>query len=197
MHGTTMRENSQLTRLQKIPGKYLQCFESKCVSHNVWISCRRSSTSLCSLSITTYVVDLVRRSSRILMLPRVNKSDGMKVLIRDNLSSHITLAVLQLCKQNGISFVCLLSNSTHLTQPLDVASFRPMKCGFAKATFSETFEIADGGNIHQCSRKLAIWLPEMCNSSLERERKGSSSFSSRKMNFFLVKYRVVDHIQLS
>lgn len=56
-----------------------------------------------------------------LLLPRL-RSDGLRhVLIGDNLSSHMNVAVLEACKQNNVSFVALPPNSTHLTQPLDVA----------------------------------------------------------------------------
>lgn len=67
-----------------------------------------------------------------LMLPRMKKQLGRKVLICDNLSSHISVHILKLCEQNNISFVCLPPNSTHLTQPLDVAFFRPMKIAWRK-----------------------------------------------------------------
>jgi hypothetical protein len=68
-----------------------------------------------------------------LLLPRLRKGDGSKhVLIGDNLSSHLNVAVLEACKQNNISFVALPPNSTHLTQPLDVAFFRPMKIAWKK-----------------------------------------------------------------
>lgn len=70
---------------------------------------------------------------RSLLLPRLKKSHpGRNVLIGDNLSSHINLEVLQLCEQNDVAFVALPPNSTHLTQPLDVAYFRPMKVAWRK-----------------------------------------------------------------
>lgn len=50
-----------------------------------------------------------------------------KCLIGDNLSSHLSLDVIKLCHEENITFVFLPANSTHLTQPLDVAFFRPMK----------------------------------------------------------------------
>ncbi|CAI6346490.1 unnamed protein product [Macrosiphum euphorbiae] len=53
--------------------------------------------------------------------------DNPTVLIGDNLASHINIKVLQLCDQYNIKFVCLPPNTTHLTQPLDVAFFAPMK----------------------------------------------------------------------
>lgn len=62
-----------------------------------------------------------------MMLPRLKKQEGKKVVICDNLSSHLTTNVLQLCCENNISFICLPANSTHITQPLDVSFFRPMK----------------------------------------------------------------------
>jgi len=62
-----------------------------------------------------------------MLLPRLKKIPGKHVVIGDNLSSHINANVLELCHQNNISFVALPANSTHLTQPLDVAYFRPMK----------------------------------------------------------------------
>lgn len=48
------------------------------------------------------------------------------------MSSHLTPEVIKKCKENDIYFVCLLPNSTHLTQPLDVALFHPMKMAWRK-----------------------------------------------------------------
>jgi len=62
-----------------------------------------------------------------LLLPRLKKLDGKKVVIGDNLSSHINVAVLEACNKYNIAFIALPANSSHLTQPLDVAYFRPMK----------------------------------------------------------------------
>ena len=47
-------------------------------------------------------------------------------MVGDNLSSHFSSEVLDLCKKE-ISFVCLEPNSTHLSQPLDVAFYWPLK----------------------------------------------------------------------
>nr|XP_023018090.1 jerky protein homolog-like [Leptinotarsa decemlineata] len=56
-------------------------------------------------------------------LPHFKKLDGDKVLIGDNLSSHVTVGIIRECKNNNIRFVLLPPNSTHLLQPLDVAFF--------------------------------------------------------------------------
>lgn len=62
-----------------------------------------------------------------IIIPYFRKLAGPKVLIGDNLNSHITMNVIQECENNGIRFVLLPPNSTHLLQPLDVAYFRPLK----------------------------------------------------------------------
>lgn len=62
--------------------------------------------------------------------------NSQKVLIGDNLASHISLKIVQECEQNNIRFVLLPANSTHLCQPLDVAFFRPLK-GKWRATLNE------------------------------------------------------------
>lgn len=66
------------------------------------------------------------------MIPRLKKIQGKKVILCDNLSSHITVSALQLCRDNDIHLICLPPNSTHLTQPLDVAFFRPLKIAWRK-----------------------------------------------------------------
>uniref|UniRef100_A0A8D8RDV2 DDE-1 domain-containing protein n=1 Tax=Cacopsylla melanoneura TaxID=428564 RepID=A0A8D8RDV2_9HEMI len=66
-----------------------------------------------------------------LVLPHLKRQDRLKVLIEDNLSSHLNVNNIETCRTNNIKFICLPPNPTHLTQPLDLAYFRPMKesCG--------------------------------------------------------------------
>lgn len=68
-------------------------------------------------------------------LPHAKKLDGRKVLIGDNLSSHLDDDVIAACESNNISFVGLVPNSTHLCQLLDVGFFRPLK-----TTWRQTLE---------------------------------------------------------
>ncbi|CAH2103358.1 unnamed protein product [Euphydryas editha] len=77
------------------------------------------------------------------LLPKLNKIPGKKVIIGDNLSSHISLDVINQCKENNITFLCLPPNSTHLTQPLDVAFFRPLKVAW-RSILSEWKSSASG-----------------------------------------------------
>lgn len=63
-------------------------------------------------------------------LPYFRNLDGPKVMIGDNLNSHLTVSVIQQCEENNIKFVLLPPNSTHMLQPLDVAYFRPLKAAW-------------------------------------------------------------------
>ena len=62
-----------------------------------------------------------------ILLPRIKKQEGAHAMIGDNLSSHISESVVRKCERHDVKFICLPPNSTHLTQPLDVAYFKPLK----------------------------------------------------------------------
>nr|XP_037876015.1 uncharacterized protein LOC119630499 [Bombyx mori] len=68
-------------------------------------------------------------------LPYFEDKPGKKMLIGDNLSSHLSINLICKCKEKDIYFVFLPANSTHLTQPLDVAFFRPMKTAWRDILF--------------------------------------------------------------
>lgn len=61
------------------------------------------------------------------MLPVIRRQHGTKVLMGDNLSSHLSSHVITLCERNDVKFIALPPNSTHLLQPLDVGFFGPLK----------------------------------------------------------------------
>jgi hypothetical protein len=77
------------------------------------------------------------------LLPILKKQAGRKILIGDNLSSHFSSNGLILCQENDIDFVCLPPNSTHLSQPLDIAYFRPLKMKL-KDTLTKWKQLASG-----------------------------------------------------
>lgn len=52
---------------------------------------------------------------------------GPKLLIGDNLASHLSPQVVQACWKYDIRFVFFTPNATHILQPLDVAVFRSLK----------------------------------------------------------------------
>lgn len=64
---------------------------------------------------------------RQIALPYFRKKDGPKILIGDNLSSHLTVEVIEECARQNIKFILLPPNATHLCQPLDVAFLRPLR----------------------------------------------------------------------
>ncbi len=59
-------------------------------------------------------------------MPKLKRT-GKKLLLGDNLASHISPALNQACKANNISFLCLPPNSTDKLQPLDVGVFSSLK----------------------------------------------------------------------
>ena len=61
------------------------------------------------------------------LYPVLKRRTGKKLVICDNLTSHISLHVLSQCDKIDAKFICLLPNSTHLLQPLDVSVFSPLK----------------------------------------------------------------------
>ena len=56
-----------------------------------------------------------------IILPYCRQLSGKKVLIGDNLSSHLSPEVVRLCEENNILFKFLVPNATHLVQPIDLA----------------------------------------------------------------------------
>ena len=61
------------------------------------------------------------------VIPYFRNKQGKKVIIGDNLASHLSPLVIKLCMDNNIQFAFLPRNSTHMCQPLDVAYFKPLK----------------------------------------------------------------------
>lgn len=89
-------------------------------------------------------------------------NDLPRVLIGDNLSSHITSETLQLCEENNIRFVFLPPNSTHLLQPLDVAVYGPLKKAWRKVLSSWK---ANAGKHYTVMQKQ--WFPVLLQELLE------------------------------
>ncbi len=61
------------------------------------------------------------------ILPHLRKLPGKKLLLGDNLASHISMSVIKSCKENDIEFVCFPPHATNLLQPLDLGFFSSMK----------------------------------------------------------------------
>ena len=64
---------------------------------------------------------------RTIVLPYFKNKEGPKLMLGDNLSSHLSVGVIEECEKHDINFILLPPNSTHILQPLDVCFFRPLK----------------------------------------------------------------------
>ena len=99
---------------------------------------------------------------RTVVVPWCKKNTSPKVLVGDNLSSHFSFDVLKLCVENQVSFVCLVPNTTHLTQPLDVSFFAPMKRCWRKILKSWKLENHSHTTLPKC--EFPRLLKELLNS---------------------------------
>ena len=61
------------------------------------------------------------------------------VLFIDGHSTHITLDVIDLCREKEIILFCLPPHTTHALQPLDVAVFKGLKTQFSKSVGALAF----------------------------------------------------------
>ncbi|XP_050355616.1 uncharacterized protein LOC126776829 [Nymphalis io] len=67
-----------------------------------------------------------------IIFPYFKDKIGTKILIGDYLSSHLSIDLIRECNKYDIRFVFIPPNSTHLTQPLDVAVFSDLKSKWRK-----------------------------------------------------------------
>lgn len=91
------------------------------------------------------------------------EGEGPKYLIGDNLASHLSLESVKMCSENNINFIFLPANSTHLTQPLDVAFFRPLKMTWRNIL--EEWEKSSGRNEATVPKdRFPTLLKKLCDS---------------------------------
>ena len=55
------------------------------------------------------------------------------LVIEDGHSSHISMEVIKLAKENDVHLLCLPSHTTHILQPLDMAVFKSLKMHYSIA----------------------------------------------------------------
>ena len=65
------------------------------------------------------------------------------LLIIDGHTTHIDLDISQFCKEDRILLYCLPPHSSHISQPLDVGFFAPLKANWKKAV--DSFRMANIG----------------------------------------------------
>ena len=62
-----------------------------------------------------------------LFIPNVKQIGGKNILLLDGHLSHVSLKVIELCRENNISLICLPAHSSHILQPLDVGVYGHVK----------------------------------------------------------------------
>ena len=55
------------------------------------------------------------------------------LLIQDRQSSHVSIELVELARENNIYLLCPPSHTSHILQPLDVDCFKSFKTNFSKA----------------------------------------------------------------
>ena len=68
-----------------------------------------------------------------------------KVVLGDNLASHLSFEVVELCEEHNIRMTFLPPNATHLLQPLDVGCYAPLKRAWRGVL--ETWEMGEGKHL--------------------------------------------------
>ena len=85
------------------------------------------------------------------------------LLILDGHSFHITLEVVQKCKEVGLDLLTLPSHTSHRLQPLDVGVFAPFKCYFKK--YRDAWSVNNKGK-GASKHTLAIWVSKALERAL-------------------------------
>ena len=62
-----------------------------------------------------------------------NRVEFPVILYLDGHSSHVTIPLVRFCRENQIELISLVPHSTHITQPLDISFFGPLKQNWKKA----------------------------------------------------------------
>lgn len=115
-------------------------------------------------------------------IPTLKKLPGKKFLIGDNLSSHFSANTVKSCLEHNISFIFLPPNSTHLTQPLDVAFFRPLKAAWRKIL--ETWKMNEGRKCSSIPKdRFPHFLKELYQ-TIEENREKNIRSGFRKCGIF-------------
>lgn len=94
-----------------------------------------------------------------IVIPWANHLEGQKLVIGDNLSSHLNPDIIELCEAHQIRFVFLPSRSTHLTQPLDVAFFGPFKKSWRKILLQYKTENPKQASLNKSHFSLLLKQP--------------------------------------
>lgn len=115
-------------------------------------------------------------------IPALKDLPGKKFLIGDNLSSHFSPKTVSSCLEHNISFIFLPSNSTHMTQPLDVAFFRPLKAAWRKIL--ENWRMGAGRKAAGIPKDRFPHLLKVLHDSIEVNKEANIKAGFRKCGIY-------------
>jgi len=111
------------------------------------------------------------------VVPWARSIDGKCAMIGDNLSTHLDPEIIAKAQALNIQFVCLPPNSTHLTQPLDVAVFGPKKRAWRNT-------LGDWKKVHTNSSVLPKqFFPSLLKKTLDKMTNADTLSKSLKSGF--------------
>ncbi|XP_045762976.1 uncharacterized protein LOC123865787 [Maniola jurtina] len=111
-----------------------------------------------------------------IIVPWARKLSGPKVIIGDNLQSHINPTIVSLCEQHNIRFVLLPTNSTHITQPLDVCVYAPLKKLWRNILLKYKMQYPSDNGLNKCH--FPLLLKQLREELLQRKENVISAFAS-------------------
>ena len=111
-------------------------------------------------------------------MPFFRNKEGPKALIGDNLQSHLSKDIVTACEENDIRFIFLPTNSTHLTQPLDVAFFAPLKKAWRDIL--SKWKMSDGRHMTSLPKE---WFPGLLRQLVSKIEEGGRGAENLKAGF--------------
>ena len=85
------------------------------------------------------------------------------LLILDGHNSHVTLEVVQKCRELGLDLLTLPSHTSRRLQPLDVGVFAPFKCSFKR--YRDAWSVSNKGK-GALKQTLAMWMSKALERAL-------------------------------
>ena len=122
-------------------------------------------------------------------LPFCERKSGQCVLIGNNLSSHFSRKIIELCNENNIAFCCLPPNSIHLCQPLNVSFFRPTKVKWK--TILTEYKQGRGKHAQTVQKDQFLKLLKKLIDSLEPNRECNIKAGFKKTGVFPLSFEPI------
>lgn len=132
------------------------------------------------------------------IIPWARKLSGPKIVLGDKLASHLNPDVVSLCEKYDIRLVLLPTHSTHLTQPLDVCVYAPLKRVWRNILTKYKMEYPSEASLNKC--RFPRLLSELLDKLTEKEHNIISAFETTgiyPMNPDKVLKRLPDHKEVS